>query len=256
MESISSEAWTVRATAWELAAFSFRHPTRELAEAVACGEWADAACEVCGALDAKLPKEFAEGVDFSGKSGSDSAESPNIIGSSDATDRLFHRLRAEATRLFVGPTEPACSPYEGVWRAKADGVKPLLFVNPHSMEVERFVKACGFTHPEGSNDPLDHIATECELLEALALRAAAAGDAWAEGDAQVGDGVQAEDGASAADASDARLPGGSAHATYGRFIKEHLNAWVADFCNACETETREPFYRAAAQYLRRIATAL
>ena len=172
MESISSEAWAVRATAWELAAFSFRHPTRELAEAVACGEWADAAREVCGALDAKLPKELAEGVDFSGKSGSDSAESPNVLGGSDAIDCLFHRLRAEATRLFVGPTEPACSPYEGVWRAKADGVKPLLFVNPHSMEVERFVKACGFARPEGKNNPLDHIATECELLEALALRAA------------------------------------------------------------------------------------
>lgn len=100
MESISSEAWTVRATAWELAAFSFRHPTRELAEAVACGEWADAAREVCGALDAKLPKELAEGVDFSGKSGSDSAESPNVLGGSDATDRLFHRC---------APRRRACS---------------------------------------------------------------------------------------------------------------------------------------------------
>ena len=244
MESISSELWSVRATAWELAALSFRHPTRELAEAVASGEWFAAAREICDALGAELPEDFAEGV------------APREGNDAVPVDALFHTLRAEATRLFVGPGEPACSPYEGVWHAKADGVKPLLFVNPHSMEVERFVKACGFTHPEGSNDPLDHIATECELLEALALRAAAAGDAWAEGDAQVGDGVQAEDGASAADASDARLPGGSAHAAYGRFIKEHLNAWVADFCNACETETREPFYRAAAQYLRRIATAL
>lgn len=233
MESISSEAWTVRATAWELAAFSFRHPTQELAEAVACGEWADAACEVCGALDAKLPKELAEGVDFSGKSGSDSAESPNMIGSSDATDRLFHRLRAEATRLFVGPTEPACSPYEGVWRAKADGVKPLLFVNPHSMEVERFVKACGFTRSEGKNNPLDHIATECELLEALALRAV--GLPGAAGERAL---------------ADSNLPGGSAAAAYSRFIEEHLATWVVDFCASCESEAREPFYRAAAAYLR------
>lgn len=221
MESISSELWSVRATAWELAALSFRHPTRELAEAVASGEWFAAAREICDAFGAELPEDFAEGV------------APREGNDAVSVDALFHTLRAEATRLFVGPGEPACSPYEGVWRAKADGVKPLLFVNPHSMEVERFVKACGFTHPEGSNDPLDHIATECELLEALALRAA-------------------QDGPGAGDAG---LPGGSPAAAYAEFLDEHFGVWAADFCNACEEETREPFYRAAAQYLLRIVAS-
>lgn len=221
MESISSELWSVRATAWELAALSFRHPTRELAEAVASGEWFAAAREICDALGAELPEDLAEGV------------APREGNDAVSVDALFHTLRAEATRLFVGPGEPACSPYEGVWRAKADGVKPLLFVNPHSMEVERFVKACGFTHPEGSNDPLDHIATECELLEALALRAA-------------------QDGPGAGDAG---LPGGSPAAAYAEFFDEHFGVWAANFCNACEEETREPFYRAAAQYLLRIVAS-
>ena len=49
---------------------------------------------------------------------------------------LFHRLRTEATRLFVGAPNPVASPYEGVWRAEDDGVQPLLFVNPHSMDVD------------------------------------------------------------------------------------------------------------------------
>lgn len=221
MESISSELWSVRATAWELAALSFRHPTRELAEAVASGEWFAVAREICDALGAELPEDFAEGV------------APREGNDAVSVDALFHTLRAEATRLFVGPGEPACSPYEGVWRAKADGVKPLLFVNPHSMEVERFVKACGFTRPEGSNDPLDHIATECELLEALALRAA--GLPGAAGERAL---------------ADSNLPGGSAAAAYSRFIEEHLATWVVDFCASCESEAREPFYRAAAAYLR------
>ncbi|MEI3231974.1 MAG: molecular chaperone TorD family protein [Gordonibacter pamelaeae] len=63
----------------------------------------------------------------------------------------------------MGAPEPAVSPYEGVWRAADDGVQALLFVNPHSMEVERFMRACGLGRPEGTNEPLDHVATECEL---------------------------------------------------------------------------------------------
>lgn len=221
VDTATNETWAVRATAWELAAFSFRHPTRELAEAVACGEWLAAACEVVEALGAELPEGFGDGVP--------SEESP--LAEADV-DAFFHRLRAEATRLFVGPGEPVCSPYEGVWRAKADGVKPLLFVNPHSMEVERFVKSCGFAQPEGKNDPLDHVATECELLEALALRAAS-------GEGSMGDGPN--------------FCGGSAAAVYSRFLSEHLSMWLPDFCDACEARSGEPFCRAAAAYLRALA---
>ena len=43
METVDKETWQVRATAWELAAFSYRHPTRETAEVVASGEWLAAA---------------------------------------------------------------------------------------------------------------------------------------------------------------------------------------------------------------------
>ena len=139
-----------RAAAWELAAFSFRYPTEELAEAVTSGEWIDAAREVAEALGLELPESFGAG----------DAESVQDMKA----------LRVEATRLFVGSPQPAVSPYEGVWRAQEEGVQALLFVNPHSMAVERFMKSCGLARPEGTNEPLDHIATECELLEHLALR--------------------------------------------------------------------------------------
>ncbi|OUO90839.1 molecular chaperone TorD [Gordonibacter sp. An230] len=197
--------WQVVATAWELAALSFRYPGAELAGAVASGEWAEAAREVAAALGLALPEGFGSELSAEG-------------------------LRPEATRLFVGAPEPAVSPYEGVWRASDDGVQALLFVNPHSMAVERFMKSCGLGRPEGTNEPLDHVATECELLERLALRAAGA---------EPPEGAPADDG----------LPGGSPEAAHDAFLAEHALAWMPRFAEAVAAKTRIPFYRDAAAFL-------
>ena len=152
-------------------------------------------------------------------------------------EALLHALRAEATHLFVGAPDPVVSPYEGVWRAADDGVQALLFVNPHSMEVERFCKACGLGRPEGTNEPLDHVATECELLEYLALLAG-------------GLAVPAE-GAPAPDA----LPGGSPAAAYDEFLRDHALTWMPRFAEKTASEARLPFYRAGAHLLAAIAGA-
>ncbi len=197
--------WATRATAWELAALSFRYPGPELEGAVASGEWAEAAREIVGALGLALPEGFGAGASAEG-------------------------LRPEATRLFVGAPEPAVSPYEGVWRAADDGVQALLFVNPHSMEVERFVRECGLGRPEGTNEPLDHVATECELMEHMALRA---------------DGAEPPGGAPAG----ADLPGGSPEAAYGAFLEGHARTWMPRFADAVAAESRVPFYRDAAAFL-------
>ena len=197
--------WATRATAWELAALYFRYPGPELEGAVASGEWAEAAREIAGALGLALPEGFGAGASAEG-------------------------LRPEATRLFVGAPEPAVSPYEGVWRAADDGVQALLFVNPHSMEVERFMRGCGLGRPEGTNEPLDHVATECELMEHLALRAA---------------GAEPPGGAPAG----ADLPGGSPEAAYGAFLEGHARTWMPRFAERVAAESRVPFYRDAAAFL-------
>lgn len=204
------------ASAWELLAFSLRYPTRELAEAVTCGEWVDAACEIAGALGLVLPQGWADGLPPS-----DSALD------SDA----FHRsLRAEATRLFVGAPAPAVSPYEGVWRAADDGVRALLFVNPHSMDVERFCRTCGLGRPEGTNEPLDHVATECELLEYLAALKAGIAEPSERMDAS-------------------NYPGGSPSASYALFLEEHVLVWMPRFAEGVAVGARQPFYRAVAALL-------
>ncbi len=201
------------AAAWELAAFSFRYPTDELAEAVASGEWADAAREVAEALGIELPESFGAN------------------GAEDVQD--LKALRVEATRLFIGSPQPLVSPYEGVRRAQEEGVQALLFVNPHSMAVERFMKSCGLTRPEGTNEPLDHLATECELLEHLALRSL---------------GVAVDDESPLP--ADADLPGGSPQAAYEAFLAEHVRVWAPGFAAAVAAETRLPFYRDAAELLK------
>lgn len=206
---MDKQTWQVQATAWELLALSFRYPDAQLAEAVASGEWAEAAREITSALGVRMRQRDGDDV---------------------SSDELLRTLRPEATRLFVGAPDAACSPYEGVWRAKADGVQALLFVNPHSMAVERFMHSCGLGRPEGTNEPLDHVATECELLEHLALRAA---------------GAAAPEGVPA----DADLPGGSPEAAYETFLAEHAQQWMPAFAEALVAGTRVPFYRDAVHLL-------
>ncbi len=238
-ETNGAELWQERATAWELSALSFRYPGEVLASAVASGEWADAACELAAALGFELPEGFAE--DARAASGED-------------PQALLHALRAEATRLFVGAPDPVCSPYEGVWRAADDGVQALLFVNPHSMDVERFCKSCGLDRPEGTNEPLDHASTECELLEHLALRASALLSEGAETSEDAGapgcvGAPEAPEAPAATLPALEDLPGGSPEAAYRTFLDEHVRTWMSRFAASVAEESRHPFYRAAAALL-------
>jgi TorA maturation chaperone TorD len=157
--AISAYDWQARAALCELLALSFYYPEDGvLAEAVVSGEWGEAAEEIASALNLDWKAGTAPGA----------AEAAAF----DDSAELEKALRVTATRLFVGAPQPEVSPYEGIWRAKEEGVQGLLFVNPHSMDVERFCKACGLGRPEGTNEPLDSAWTELELLEYLALRAA------------------------------------------------------------------------------------
>lgn len=222
--------WALRAAACELLALSFRYPTPELAETVASGEWTDASEEIAAALGVSLSEEFSSDARAA-------AEGPSYVDAHDSGLGMgggvvsFGALRAEATRLFVGAPDAECSPYEGVWRAVDDGVPALLFVNPHSMEVELFCRSCGLGRPEGTNEPLDYVSTEIELLQYLASLAAGLAAAAPNGP------------------SLEELPGGSAAAAYERFLDEHALVWMPRFAEAVAAKTRLPFYRAAAMLL-------
>lgn len=249
-DAITKDQWQARAALCELLALSFRYPDAVLAEVVCNGEWADAANEIAAVV----------GVDWSAGDLVGDAAVPGCDDAGDA-DKLLHAFRAEATRLFVGSPEPVISPYEGVWRANDDGVDALLFVNPHSMEVERFCKACGLGRPEGTNEPLDYVATELELLEYLAARAAvdAAGGATGADDASECAGSDDEMTASDACENNAEgidamvasqdLPGGSAEVAFDQFMTTHVQLWMPRFAANVQQESRLAFFREAARLL-------
>ncbi|WP_251178616.1 TorD/DmsD family molecular chaperone [Adlercreutzia agrestimuris] len=202
-EQMDTNVWQVRAALCELLALSFRYPDSVLAEVVSSGEWVDAANELA----------LAAGVDWA-------ADVQESADQGDA-EQMLHALRAEATRLFIGAPEPVISPYEGIWRAADDGGEALLFINPHSMEVERFCKSCGLSRPAGTNEPLDNVATELELLECLAARVALGEDADA------------------------------AASAYAEFMTSHVMQWMPRFAEKVQEETRLTFYRQAALLLAR-----
>ena len=238
-----------------------------LAEAIASGEWEAAAAEIAealgigegeegDALDAAPAPTIASAMrhaDACGTADARRGAAPPARPAPDAMNwglparpapdamngglparpappALLRSLRVEATRLFVGAPEPAVSPYEGVDRALAEGARPLLFVNPRSMDVERFVRSCGLGRPAGANEPLDHVAAECELLSYLASLAA---------------GAPAPAGAPCG----AALPGGSPQAAYAAFLDAHARRWMPAFAAAVRAEARAPFYGAAARLL-------
>lgn len=211
-------AWRANAALCELLAFSFRYPTKELADAVRSGEWLEALEEIASASGLVLDdRTLKEASDASGEEWL-------------KEDALFHRMRVEATRLFVGAPNPAVSPYEGVWRSRKEGIEALLFVNPYAMKVEKFIRSCGLGQPNGSNEPLDSVSTELELLQYLAL---------VEGGSIVPERTSPVD-----------FPGGSAASAYALFVEEHASLWMPEFCDALVSETRIPFYKAAGTLLR------
>lgn len=216
---ISPETLQALPTAWELAALSFAYPTNDLAQALLDGQWGEAAAEIAGQLGFDLPDNFGSFED-------------DASDKYATADELRHALSVEATKLFIGTVTPEVTPYEGIWYANEKDIQALLYVNPKAMAVERFMKACGLTRPEGTNEPLDHVATECELMEYLALRAFAS-EAFADQD------VIAED----------KLPGGSAWVAYQEFFSEHVVSWVPAFCEAVKAKSRIAFYHDAAEYL-------
>lgn len=203
-----SARWATVAAELELLAFSFAYPTQRLEESVRTGEWVEAARECARALGADVEGPLAE-----------LAAEHNAAG----------RLKAEATRLFVGSPLPKVHPYEGV-ALSDDPANAMLFVSRHAVSVRRFMASCGIVRGGSSNDSLDHAAAELEFMYRLAL--AASGD-----------------GEGAGLVADADLPGGSAAAAYGMFADEHARAWLPEFADAVAAETREPFYLAAASLL-------
>ncbi len=216
-----TDDWSLVATTCEFLAFSFRYPNDESVEAIASGDWADALCELRGAW---------------GLSPDPEAEILARFASEHEPGALLRTMRQEATRLFIGPPLPLVSPYESVWLASRTHTAPLLFVSPSAVAVEKFCFACGLGRPQGTNESLDHIASELELLQYLASIEARVIDS------------------SSCNVLPSQFPGGSAAEAFALFLVEHVEKWVGAFALDLERTTDLAVYRAAARLLRELAS--
>ena len=213
--SLTQDEWVVEAALCELIAMGLRLPTQELAEAVASGEFAEALVEVgtqAGIDKQTLSQAKTLLADYSG-------QDPEV---------LFHTLRIEYTRLFVGAPEPEVSPFAGVWHAREQGVQALLFVNPRSMEIERFMRSCGIGQADGKNEPLDNISTMFEFLQYLALANAGA--------VEKTEGIEIPDDA------------------FKTFYSKYVANWAGagGFADSVIASARIPFYKAMAEVIKAI----
>lgn len=87
---------------------------------------------------------------------------------------LLEEMRMEHTRLFYHPKNPALDIYETMFlkSLKEGSEKPMLFVSPEAIHVEKCYKEAGLTMK--TREPADHIVTEMEFMMDLYGRKAIA----------------------------------------------------------------------------------
>lgn len=127
-------------------------------------------------------------------------------------------LAREHAALFDGAV--ACPPYEGAW-----GPQPLGGKGTMLADVAGFHAAFGLTIRPWNADLEDHVAAECELMSALALK-----EAWA----------RAQD---RAEARDVTVEAEAA------FLRDHLGRWAGAFAEEVRRRAAAPLYREAAALL-------
>lgn len=153
---MNEEKWMLRAVYFELMAKGFLPTAYSTAEALASGEFAEAAIEVARGLRIDLELASEELARYRGRD----------------CDEAYHEVLREYTRLFVRVRKPLITPYAGVRDSQARGKQGLLFIGPETISIEKFMKRCGVAKDLSagqSNDPVDHIGTMCEFLQFLCL---------------------------------------------------------------------------------------
>lgn len=213
------ENWMALATAYELLSLGFLLPTKETAQALVSGEFSAACSEVCSCL--QLDQVQTEMIRSS------------LSEYLDADcDQVFHEIRREYTRLFVGEKKPLITPYLGVWEAGQQGSDGLLFISKGSIEIEHFMRDRGVAKDLDAgqiNDPVDHIGTVFEFLKYLCLVNACA--------------IKAPDGF--------KIKSGD----YAEFLTSHFDSYANWLTDQVLSISRSSFYKASTLLLSLVLLA-
>ena len=135
-------------------------------------------------------------------------------------------MLVDYTRLFLGPVDTLARPYGSVW---LEGQQALM--QDSTMAVQQLYDEGGFEIDDDFRELPDHVAAELEFLYLLIFREAEA--------------AQQEDHDKLA----------AVTALRGRFLSDHLGAWVGPFTAAVAKGAQTLFYRELAELTRRFVGA-
>ncbi|WP_165046042.1 molecular chaperone [Adlercreutzia sp. ZJ138] len=201
MDELNMEERLPYAAFFELMGLSFSYPDRKLLGLIQTGEYKDAYLELTGLV----------GLD--GKTISDMTATLDNMTQRDA-EELFHELRVEYTRLFVGTPKPLVSLSEGVWLGHKRGDNVVLaIINGSTIAVEKFMKSCGIFPSKTNREPIDTIYTECEFMQYLLTKSSFPEDF-------------------------ARTP----IEAYDYFLKEHMAKWIPGFAEQVQEITETAWF--------------
>ncbi|MFA5536827.1 MAG: molecular chaperone TorD family protein [Bacillota bacterium] len=131
-------------------------------------------------------------------------------------DQYKKALWEEYNRFFVGPGPLEAPPWESVYRSK----ERLIF-GSETLSVRKFYQDFGLAIKDGNREPDDHIGLELEFMAFLSKQA------WElkKADGDISHFMEASK----------------------RFMKEHLQEWVADLCRDLETKASKDFFKGLAK---------
>ena len=205
-----------RAAGWQVLALAFYEPTARWVEALRSGQ---VYRELAGATDWL----DTDGERFLPHMAALDAAARRAAAAEPAD--TLEEVRAEHTRLFLGPRKALVSPYESVWCDRDPDSGAPIVRGPSTVEVERMYAEHGLGRADAHHDLPDHVATEMEFLHFLCREEAAA---WSQGDGERAKELRQAESA---------------------FLERHLARFAPALCERVAAETTLDLYRALAGIL-------
>lgn len=144
---------------YQLMAIAMRCPTKELAEGLLDGSFADdmAACMEGLGVSADVADEAYDTLCAA------------VLADASQAEELFHLLRVEYTRLFLIPKKEKIYIYESrfCYPKDADPRQYSMFVSPCALHAEQCYKEAGVRVRKDLQEVPDHMATELEYISYL-----------------------------------------------------------------------------------------
>ena len=148
-------------------------------------------------------------------------------GKEGLSDESFERLRADYTRLFIGPGKVIAAPWESVYFSDE-----RLTFQEQTLDVRNWYRRFGLEADKIHQEPDDHIGLELLFLSHLAAQ-----------------GIQAlneQDNTRFEMLLDAQR----------EFLQKHVGSWALTWCELVEENARTDFYKGLASLTRGVLSEL